>query len=292
LAVTADGTLLVFRQGGRRLLAIDSSGNAASAREVPVRIGHGIGTAAALDPVWIADPGLHAQVVDGAVVRASNAGRVVRLDAATGITAELEVPPLPVYRHEPYRPTSVALVADQLWIADGYGQSLVHRFETSGRYLGSIDGTGSGGARFDCPHALFVDPRRSEPLVWIADRGNALLRAYDAGGRPTRSTAPGVLTSPSGMAALVDLLVVAELSGWLAILDADDRLVATVGKSARSRGEPGWPNEEDDGVTIRPRLRAESFNSPHAVATRPDGSLIVAEWLLGGRLVELRPLPL
>jgi hypothetical protein len=293
LAVVSDGRALVFRQGGRRLLTLESAGTAAAAtRELPVRIGHGITVDEASGAIWIADPGLHAVAIDGAIVRETNPGRVVRIDVAGAVTAALETPPLPVYRREPYRPTSVALVADQLWVADGYGQSLVHRFDANGAYVDSIDGTAMDGSRFDCPHALFLDPRSTEPLVWVADRGNAQLRAYDADGNPVRATDPGVVTSPSGMTALGDLLVVAELSGWIAVLDPDGDRIATLGNSGRSRQEVGWPNDEHDGRTSRPQIRAEAFNSPHAVAARPDGSLLVAEWLLGGRLVELRPLPL
>jgi hypothetical protein len=53
--------------------------------------------------------------------------------------------------------------------------------------------------------------------------------------------------------------------------------------------EPGWPNALDaDGQAVRThRLRPERFNSPHAVAFDRDGSLYVAEWLLGGRYTKL-----
>jgi hypothetical protein len=289
LATLVDGQLLLFRQGGRELLAVDRVGAHTIRRDLPLRIGHGI----TVDPdgtsIWLADPGLHAQLVEGRIVRDTSSGRVIRADIADAVEFGLETPPLPIYRHEPYRPTSVALVADQVWVADGYGQSLVHRFDSGGDYLRTIDGS-DGGRRFDCPHALFVDPRAPEPLVWITDRGNAVLQAFDADGRFVRALGAGTLTSPSGIAALGPLLVIAELSGSLSVFDADDRFIGIVGKSGRTRQDPGWPNAEVDGRTARPPLHDEAFNSPHAIASRPDGSLIVAEWLLGGRLVELLPL--
>jgi hypothetical protein len=289
--------VVAFGQGSRRLLTAGANDDAVGLDlPVAVRVGHGITVDHDSDAIWIADPGLHARVVDGAVVRETNPGRVVRISRRGSLTAEMESPPLPVYRDQPYRPTSVALVADQLWIADGYGQSLVHRFATDGSYLGSIDGTERGRPHFDCPHALFLDPRVSEPRVWVADRGNATLRAYDTDGALVRTAGAGVLNSPSGMAVLGDLMVVAELGGWLTVLDADDGLVGTVGKSPRSRQEPGWPNAQRDGVTLRPPLRPRGSTvltplspAPMARWWSPSGCSAAGWWSLCP-VVPVRPL--
>jgi hypothetical protein len=46
--------------------------------------------------------------------------------------------------------------------------------------------------------------------------------------------------------------------------------------------------QREDGVTRRP-VRAGRFNAPHGLDAGPDGHLYVAEWSLGGRIVELAP---
>ena len=208
---------------------------------------------------------------------------------------ELERPPLRVYDHEPFRPTSVALVTHpsgevgEIWVADGYGQSLVHRYDTRGTWLASIDGA-QGHRRFDCPHALFVDGRSQEPNVLIADRGNAQLQVYGADGKFRGRLGAGILDLPSGMAVSEGTLLVAELRGRIACFDEHAGFMGTLGSTDRSWQEPGWPNVEDDGRVDRPLLRPGRFNSPHAVAAGADGSIWVAEWMLGTRLVQLVPI--
>ena len=79
-----------------------------------------------------------------------------------------------------------------------------------------------GAGRFSCPHAVFIDRRGAKtPEVYIADRSNKRVQVYGLDGRFHRSFGEGFLNSPSGFAQWGDLLVVAELYGRLAALDAN-----------------------------------------------------------------------
>jgi hypothetical protein len=100
----------------------------------------------------------------------------------------------------------------------------------------------------------------------------------------------GELTSPSGIVGLGDLAIVAELHGRLAVIDADDRFVGTIGAGDLPDDREARPNARlAEGSVGRPTLVPGRFNSPHAVDIGPDGSLFVAEFVLGGRLVRLTP---
>ncbi len=45
-----------------------------------------------------------------------------------------------------------------IWVADGYGSSLVHRFNKQRHHQLTLTGE-EGGGRFLCPHAVFIDRR-------------------------------------------------------------------------------------------------------------------------------------
>jgi hypothetical protein len=178
-----------------------------------------------------------------------------------------------------------------VWVADGYGQSLVHRYSAAGEYRQTLDGT-VGPGRFDCPHAVAFDPRGQEPTLLVADRGNALVHRFDLDGGFIGSIGKGALSTPSAFAFAGDLLVVAELRSRLALFDVDDRLIGYLGDGGEVWQEHGWPNRKVDGV-IEPRTDrpAGRFSSPHGVAATPSGTIHVTEWRLGGRLVALEPVP-
>lgn len=297
LAVTAAGAVVGFH--ARQLVVFDPDGRVTTCVETPLFEGHQI-TLVLVDGeerVWIADPGVcihrHAggNLGHGLEI-AGGAGRAALFTLDGELLQEITRPPLP--KDASHLPTSVAVDerdhggTGDIWIADGYGSGMVHRYDGEGRLLGEIDGT-EGAGRFDCPHAVFVDRRGADREVYVADRGNARVQVFDTDGAFLRSFGEGVLTSPSSFACWGDSLVVAELNARLAIFDAGDELVEYVGDNSAVVTEPGWPNslDADDNVVRSQELRTERFNSPHAVAVAADGSLFVAEWLVGGRYTKL-----
>ena len=218
----------------------------------------------------------------------------MKLDLAGRTLLETATPPHPAYREKAFKPTALELwgpPADRtLWIADGYGAGLVHRYRPDGTWLGSIDGGGEG-LRFQTPHAVFVDSRGRDPELLVTDRVGRQLQAFDLEGGFRRTIASGELTSPSALAVLGDLLIVGELNASLAVLDPDGRLVGRIGDRVEWVTEPDWPNARDaSGVLVRsPRIAAGGFHAPHGLAVGPDGSIYVAEFVVGGRLVRLAP---
>ncbi|MGI8868220.1 MAG: hypothetical protein ACR2F6_05050 [Mycobacteriales bacterium] len=301
LAVTVAGELLGFHPGEPSLLVFNADGTLARSVRCPVREAHGLTLVMQHDVeyLWIADNGVKPVLQSDGSYRPGQpdtAGQVIEIALDGAVVQRLQTPPLEIYQSAAYSPTSVAIAEERhggsgdVWVADGYGQSLVHRFSAGGDYLATISGKEGTAGAFSCPHAVFIDRRGEEPELYIADRGNAQVQVYSLDGVFRRSFGNGYLTSPSAFATVGDLLVVAELFAQLALLDAEDQLIGYVGTDPAARDRPGWPNVlNQSGSTAHPPLRPGRFNSPHGIATDRDGAIYVTEWLVGGRLVKLDP---
>jgi hypothetical protein len=235
--------------------------------------------------------------------------RVVKMTLSGEIRAELPVPPRDAATGPgmmgTYCPCGSAIDEERfggsgdVWVADGYGSSLVHRFDKHGSHVAALTGE-EGGGRFVCPHAVFIDRRpHKAPELYIADRENKRVQVYELAGRYRRTIGEGFLSSPSGFARWGDTLVIAELYSRLAVLDADDRLIGYIGNDPDAEDgqgwpdRPGWPNAlTDEGYVQAPQLRdPDRFNSPHSVAVDSEGNLYVSEWLIGGRYTKLTARP-
>nr|WP_300047138.1 hypothetical protein [uncultured Nocardioides sp.] len=313
LAFTAAGELLAFHAG--QLVAIDPHGTVTRCSDPGLTEGHGLTLVheGEEERVWIADPGFAIACGSGTgdgllpptfglgldFVRTP--GRVVQTTVAGDVVRELATPPAD---HDdkpgpfaPYAPTSVAVDevrlggSGDIWVADGYGSNVVHRYDADGRHLATLTGA-AGGGRFDCPHFVFIDRRPGKsPELYVTDRGNARLAVYDLDGEFLRLAGESVLDSPSGLVAWEGNLVVVELSGRLTLLDLDDQLVGHLGDDLQAAARPGWPNAwDEDRRARRPDdLRPGLLNSPHAAAVDTQGRLVVAEWVIGGRYTSWRP---
>ncbi|HEY7139674.1 MAG TPA: peptidyl-alpha-hydroxyglycine alpha-amidating lyase family protein [Methylomirabilota bacterium] len=77
-------------------------------------------------------------------------------------------------------PADVAVSrAGDIYVADGYGNSLVHRFSADGRHLGSWGAPGAGRGQFTTPHGIWVD---AEDRVLVADRENNRVQLFSPEG--------------------------------------------------------------------------------------------------------------
>lgn len=201
-------------------------------------------------------------------------GRVTRLDDGFEL-------PRPYPDDVKYSPTSVAVDHDgRIWVADGYGQFLVHRYTASGDLDLTIDGS------FATPHCAAV----VGDALLVCDRANGRIQEYDLDGTFRRTLGQGVVVTPTDLVAVGGDLVLTDFTAArVTVLTRDGELVAHLGAGDRSPGEDQWPNARDpDGNLVRPPLESGALNSPHTLAADEDGSVYVAEWLIGGRVTQLR----
>jgi hypothetical protein len=321
LVVTSTGDVIGFHAG--QVVVFDDGGHVKRVVRPGLTEGHGITLVreGSEELLWVADPGFvfklgigdgdveWSAVFGKGIYRETNEPRVVKMTLDGEILDELAIPPmdpsLPPGMMGQYCPCGVAVDEERfggsgdVWVADGYGSSLVHRFDGHGNYQVSLTGE-EGGGRFLCPHAIFIDRRpQKSPELYIADRENRRVQVYDLEDRYLRTVGQDFLSSPSGFARWGDFTVVAELYGRLAVLDAEDNLVQYLGAGPDSEAgnqwpeRPGWPNAlGPDGEARALYVRHPGrLNSPHSLAVDADGNLYVSEWLIGGRYTKLGACP-
>ena len=213
---------------------------------------------------------------------------VVKMSLDGVVVSRLAQPLHSAYEKGSFIPTWVAVAEDRfggsgdIWVADGYGCSLVHRFDCEGNLIGSLDGT-EGGGRFNCRHGLALDTRRAEPEFYIADRGNKRFQVYGIDGVHRRTFGEDFLNSPDVSVQMGECLIVPELVAGITILGAADRPASSLGFQSGADHLMGWPNE-------RRWLREGLFNSPHSATADELGNIYVVEWITGGRVTKLERL--
>ena len=68
----------------------------------------------------------------------------------------------------------------ELYVADGYGNSSVHRFAPDGTFIASFGSPGRGPGEFIVPHAIRV---AADGRVYVADRENNRVQVFTAEGQ-------------------------------------------------------------------------------------------------------------
>jgi DNA-binding beta-propeller fold protein YncE len=78
------------------------------------------------------------------------------------------------------RPTDVAWdAAGNIYVADGYGNSRIAKYEPGGKYIKSWGSRGSGPGQFNVVHGIAIDKGGN---VYVADEGNKRIQVFDGNG--------------------------------------------------------------------------------------------------------------
>lgn len=171
-----------------------------------------------------------------------------------------------------YKPTDTTVTPDgkTVYVADGYGDSMIHALRTSdGVYAGhSFGGRGKAHGRFNTPHGITWDPRHD--MFCISDRGNARLEYYTGQGLYHHSVTAPEITQPCNVDVWGDHLLVPNLDGTVAILDRDNKPAAVI-ELARLLGKQGHQH-------------------PHDAIFLENGDVVIGTWN-PGRVSYWRKLP-
>jgi len=302
IVASETGDLITYHQEDGTVLRFDREGNLKGSWQGWFADAHGMTLVKEGDTeyLWIVDNGRKRLSTDGYVYPEGGPtgpirGQAVKTTLDGKEVMSLDMLAISIYDEGDYMPTWAAVNEERcggngdIWVADGYGQHHVHRYDKSGNYVASINGTEGTAGAFNTPHVIYFDFRKDEPELYVADRSNGRVQVYDADGNFKRVFGEDFMTSPSGFATHGDNMVVAELKACVLVLDIDDNLLTYLGGDVAIADTEGWPNDLDsDGTPIRPAtLTPGKFNSPHGMTVDSDGNIYVAEWLVGGRHVKL-----
>lgn len=145
----------------------------------------------------------------------------------------------------------------RFYVADGYGNSMVHIFAPDLTHLSSFGQPGCGPCEMSTPHSLLFD---TQGRLCVADRENNRVLRFDAEGSWLDQIEG--LHKPMALAISTDgLLLVTDQTPRLSAYDDNGRLVG----------------------------RCRTFSTyGHGLAVAPDGTIIIAE-MAPDRLTFLRP---
>lgn len=183
--------------------------------------------------------------------------------------------------HSWKRATAVAVAPNgDIFIADGYGSSIIYKYDKAGKFIKKIGVKGSKDGEFKTSHGLAVDNRNPEkPLLVVADRENRRIQILDLDGNFIKVTTTG-LRRPCALSIWGDYVAVAELQGRVVILDKNFKVASKIGDNPNQKlwaKFPATPEEWQGGI----------FTAPHGVSFDSKGNLYVMDWNKFGRVTKL-----
>ena len=282
-----DGRLIYAAPNGSTLVIEDLASQQRELIKTELSEMHDV--VSALDGIWICDIGHKYVPENQAYVDRLSRAMVVKINLLGVILHELQQPELEPYKTKAWSPTGVTVAPNgDIWVADGYSSYLILHFDTTGKFLGSFDGSDSG-VPFNCPHAIRIALTPDGYELVIADRANQRLVWMKPNGEVTRIERNEFLTSPSGIARYKAGFLVTQLWGSLVYV-GDDGMVHEVLSGPDLHEVKGWPNRlSSSGEPLRPALIPDSLISPHGITSNLAGEIFLTQWLIGGHVLRGEP---
>jgi DNA-binding beta-propeller fold protein YncE len=149
------------------------------------------------------------------------------------------------------RPTDVAWdAAGNIYVADGFGNARIAKYEPSGRYIKSWGSRGTAPGEFDTPHGIAID---SQGNVYVADAGNKRIQVFDGNGtfktQFTNVGTPTAICITSGAHQYIYSAHTGDKYGMddaaIYKLELDGRLLGKFGKAGKQLKQFGLVNSID-----------------------------------------------
>jgi len=170
------------------------------------------------------------------------------------------------------QPTDLAISPNgDLYVCEGYGGNMVHQFTKEGKFIRTIGKPGKGPGEFNCPHGIWVDTRKAEPELYVADRNNARLQVLTLDGQHKRFLGEDV-RQPCCFYTHKGKMYIPDLDHRVTVLDENDKPLAQLGDGRM-------------GVTDA------TFEAPHALTVDSHGDLYVIEWRADSRVRKFKHTP-
>ena len=253
VAVNSQGHIFVYtRSAQTRLFEFDAKGN--FVREIGKDL-YGFSFAHVVridkdDNIWCVDEGANM------VIEFDPQGRVMMLFGRKPEAVEGGAPPPPgvtppppnpafaSFAHRLFnRPTDVAWdPAGNSFIADGYGNSRVMKFDRDGNWVKEWGKRGTAPGEFHTLHSIATDAKGN---VYVGDRENNRIQVFDGEGNFlkewTNAGAPWAICITPGPKQV--LYTTDSLAGRIYKLDLDGNILGEFGKDGKRLGQFGWVHE-------------------------------------------------
>lgn len=217
-----------------------------------------------------------------------SAGKVVKTTLEGRVLLTLEHPGrLGVYGVEdPYKPTETAIGPNgDIYVADGYGSQYILQYDRDGRFIRRFGGKGDTDGQFQTAHGVALDTRgEGEPTLLCTSRvhnsfkrfsleGEYLSTVFLPGAYVCRAVVAGENVYAGVCWSRLRYLNQTPESGFVTILDAEDRVVSNPGGT-----EPEYRN----GALTLMVQQEPIFKHCHDVCVDGDDNLYVCQWNAGG----------
>ncbi len=185
------------------------------------------------------------------------------------------------HKKEEFVPTETTVTRNgDFLIADGYGAQYIMRYDHSGKLQQFFGGRGEGDAHLDNAHGILTDHRGEKPVLLITDRTRTCFKRFDLEGNlldvlklPGACVCRPVIHGDHLYAAVLRSPDMSKAgSGFVTILDKDNKVVSNIGGSA-----PVYQDGQLQLMTQTDKI----FVHPHDVCVDDDENLYVAQWNSG-----------
>lgn len=191
-------------------------------------------------------------------------------------------------------PTDVAVAPNgDIYVVDGYGSQKVSRFDKKWQHLKTIGtktdpkekGPKAPNDTFFTCHGVWVDTRKAEPEIYIADRSNGRFQVFSPELEYKRTISGDAVRNPCCFYQHDGHLYVPDLAAMVTIWNDKDECVAKLGDGKGLQGG-GAKAARDMDVP-----NGDKFFAPHALTVDAEGSIYVVEWVGWGRVRKFRHTP-
>ena len=206
---------------------------------------------------------------------------VLKMKTDGTVVQKITAPPAAGFKlPNEWRITSVVPGPDgSIFVANGYGDSRIFKFDKHGNYQSSFAGKGTENGKCDCCHGLAVDTRYDQPLLLVCDRENLRLTHFDFDGKFVDNVTLH-MRRPCQVSFYQDHAVVSELQGRVTVLDKNNVPVAFLGDNPQ---QSQWANYKLKPEDISPTV----FSAAHGCFIDDKANVYVSDWNYQGRLTKL-----
>ena len=180
----------------------------------------------------------------------------------------------------PYSPTNLSIApGGNLYVCDGYGSHRINHYDSGGHFVRSFGGFGTDCGLLHCPHGILLDTRRASPTLLVADRRNHRIQRFSLEGEFIEVIAG--TSMPCHLTLLSSgMLVIADLSARVTLLDSENQLVGHLGDDSESDWRATRLLTSDHFVPGK-------FVTPHATCRSREEDFFAVEWVEEGRISKL-----